>query len=162
MGISHIVAAAKNNVIGTENTLPWDIPEDMKFFRDTTKGKAIIMGRKTFESVGHPLPKRLNVVVTRQKDYEAKGGHVFSSIEDAIAFCKKHTDEYGEEIFIIGGGEIYKQSLPLVDTIYLTRIHQDFDGQVTYPEVPMDQFEEVERKDRTEPVAFSFLTFKRK
>ena len=160
--ISHIVAAAKNGTIGADGGLPWDIPEDMKFFRDTTKGKALIMGRKTFESVGHPLPKRLNVVVTRQPDYIAKGAIVVPSIEEAIEVCKKHIDEYGEEIFIIGGGEIYKQSMNLVDRIYLTRIHQDVIGDTKYPEVDEDLFELVNSLERSEPVAFTFLTYERK
>jgi dihydrofolate reductase len=88
MILSHIVAASQNNVIGVNNDLPWSIPEDMKFFRDKTKGKALIMGRKTFESVGHPLPKRLNVVVTRQKDYAPEGAVVVSSVEEGIELCK--------------------------------------------------------------------------
>jgi dihydrofolate reductase len=162
MMIAHIVAAAKNNVIGVDNGLPWDIPEDMKWFRDRTKGRALIMGRKTFESVGHPLPNRLNVVVTRQADYKAPEGVVVKpSIEEAIEHCKPIIGNYHNELFIIGGGEIYKQSLPLVDTIYLTRIHHDVEGDATYPEVPQDQFKLVEQIDRTEPVEFSFLTFKR-
>ena len=160
--LAHITAASENNVVGIDGDLPWDIPEDMKFFRDTTKGKAIIMGRKTFESVGHPLPKRLNVVVTRQKDYKAEGATVFQTIEEAIEFCKTKTDDYGEEIFIIGGGEIYKQTISLVDTIYITRIHREIEGDAFYPEFDESQFDLVSSTKRTEPEAFTFLTFKRK
>lgn len=160
--LSHIVAAAKNDVIGVNNALPWHIPEDLKFFREKTKGKALIMGRKTFESVGHPLPHRLNVVVTRQKDYQANGAVVFASLQEAIEHCKAQTDQFGNEIFIIGGGEIFRESLPLVDTVYLTRIHADYPGEITYPPLDPQEFEEVERQDRTDPVAFSFLTYKRK
>lgn len=164
MTLSHIVAVAKNDVIGGNNTLPWDIPEDMKFFREKTKGKAIIMGRKTFESVGHPLPQRLNIVVTRQADFKPSAPNVVvqPNIESAIEYAKSQTSKYGEEIFIIGGGEIYKQSMPMVDVIYLTRIHKDFPGTVHYPKVSPAEFELVEQRDRTEPVPFSFLTYMRR
>ncbi len=171
MILSHIVAAAKNDVIGTQNRLPWDIPEDMKFFREKTKGKAIIMGRKTFESVGHPLPNRLNVVVTRQKDYAppvpaggASSGEtvICPDLKSAIDFCQGQISKYGEEIFIIGGGEIFRESLPLVDNVYLTRIHKDVEGDVTYPSLSPLEFALVESRDRTEPVPFTFQTFTRK
>lgn len=162
MILSHIVAAARNGVIGKDNGLPWDLPEDMKFFREKTKGKALIMGRKTFESVGHPLPKRLNVIVTRKKDYQPEGAVVVSSLDEAINYCKDKTNEYGEEIFIIGGGEIFKNSMDKVDIIYLTRIHQDFNGDVKYPDVDPLKFEEIERRDRQDPIPFSFLTYRRK
>ncbi|PJF33636.1 MAG: dihydrofolate reductase, partial [Phototrophicales bacterium] len=135
MILSHIVAVAQNDVIGVNNDLPWDIPEDMKFFREKTKGKALIMGRKTFESVGHPLPKRLNVVVTRQKSYQPEGAVVVSSVNEAIKLCEGKKDEYGDEVFIIGGGEIFKDTIDMVDIIYLTRIHREFDGDIKYPTV---------------------------
>ena len=132
MTLSHIVAAAKNDVIGVNNDLPWEIPEDMKFFRDKTKGKALIMGRKTFESVGHPLPNRLSVVVTRQKNFKSPGPSVVvqPDIKSAIEFCRTQVSKYGDEIFIIGGGEIFKETMPMVDVIYLTRIHKDFSGDI--------------------------------
>lgn len=164
MILSHIVAVSENDVIGVNNTLPWDIPEDMKFFRDKTRGKALIMGRKTFESVGHPLPQRLNVVITRQPDYKPPAENVViqSDLESAIAYCRTQVSKYGDEVFIIGGGEIFKQSMPLVDVIYLTRIHKDFAGDVLYPKVESRDFDLVERRDRDEPVPFSFLTYARK
>lgn len=162
MMIAHIVAAAKNNVIGKDNGLPWDIPEDMKWFRERTKGRALIMGRKTFESVGHPLPKRLNVVITRQSDYKVPDGVIVkASLEEAIEYCRPLIDQYHNELFIIGGGEVYKQSLKYVDTVYLTRIHEDVEGDATYPEIPENEFELVEQKDRSEPVNYSFLTYQR-
>ncbi len=163
MKLAHIVAVSENNVIGVNNDLPWSIPEDMKFFRDKTKGKALIMGRKTFESVGHPLPNRLNVVVTRQANYsvDAENLVVVPDLDSAINHCEKVQHKYGDEIFIIGGGEIFKQSLPIVDIIYLTRIHKKFDGDVLYPDLPKNQFVEVERRERTEPVPFTFLTYTR-
>jgi dihydrofolate reductase len=136
----------------------------MKFFRDKTRGKALIMGRKTFESVGHPLPQRLNVVITRQPDYKPPAENVViqSDLESAIAYCRTQVSKYGDEVFIIGGGEIFKQSMPLVDVIYLTRIHKDFAGDVLYPKVESRDFDLVERRDRDEPVPFSFLTYARK
>ena len=166
MILSHIVAVAENDVIGVNNDLPWDIPEDMKFFRDKTKGKALIMGRKTFESVGHPLPNRLSVIVTRQKDYHPTGEGptvvVKPDLKSAIEFCRSQVSKYGEEIFIIGGGEIFKESLPLVDVIYLTRIHKPFQGDIVYPKLDPREFVEVERRDRSEPVPFTFFTYARK
>jgi dihydrofolate reductase len=164
MTLSHIVAVSQNNVIGANNTLPWDIPEDMKFFRDKTKGRALIMGRKTYESVGHPLPHRLNVVVTRQTDYPTNGPSVIvqPDLNSAIEYCRSVVSKYGDEVFIIGGGEIFKESMNIVDVIYLTRIHKDFAGDIRYPEINMKKFDLVERRDRSEPVPFSFLTYIRK
>jgi dihydrofolate reductase len=170
MKLAHIVAVSENNVIGTNNTLPWDIPEDMKFFRDKTKGRALIMGRKTFESVGHPLPHRLNVVITRQKDYAVNGPEgvrspnvrVVPDLATAIELCRGETAKYGDEVFIIGGGEIFAQSMNLVDTIYLTRIHKSFAGDILYPDVPSTKFDVVEKRERTEPVPFTFMTYARK
>ena len=160
--LSHITAVAKNDVIGHHGGLPWSLPEDMNFFRETTKNKALIMGRKTFESIGHPLPHRFNLVVTRQKNYKAEGAVVTHDIPSAIEICKTKIDIYGEEIFIIGGGEIYKQSMDLVDTIYLTRIHKDFEGDVKYPKIDLSKFEEIRREERTEPIPFTFLTYKKR
>jgi dihydrofolate reductase len=164
MTLSHIVAASENGVIGVNGRLPWDIPEDMKFFREKTKNRALIMGRKTFESVGHPLPNRLNVVVTRQEDYKSEAPNVVvqPDLESAIEYCRSQVSKYGDEIFIIGGGEIFKESMGIVDVIYLTRIHKIYAGDVKYPPVDENTFELVERRDRTEPVPFSFLTYSRR
>jgi len=163
MILSHIVAAAANDVIGVNNGLPWNIPEDMKFFREKTKGKALIMGRKTFESVGHPLPHRLNVVVTRQKDYPRANESVViqPDLKSAIEYCQTQVSKYGEEIFVIGGGELFKESMPLVDVIYLTRIHKDYPGDIFYPKVDPSVFAKVESRERTEPVPFTFETYTR-
>ena len=167
--IAHIVAAAKNGVIGRDGDLPWKIPEDMAWFRLRTKGRALIMGRKTFEAVGHPLPNRLNVVVTRQKDYKPAVPntpqapyHICQTIDEALDHCRAHLAEYENEIFIIGGGEIYQQSVDQVDTIFLTRIHQDYEGDAKYPEPDLEKFKLVDQIDHMEPVPFSFLTYKRK
>jgi len=164
MSLSHIVAASENDVIGVNNDLPWEIPEDMKFFRDKTKGKAMIMGRKTYESVGHPLPHRLSIIVTRQKDYKVDSplAVVQPDLQSAIAYAKTQVSKWGDEIFIIGGGEIFKESMDIVDVIYLTRIHKTFDGDIKYPKVDLDKFALVESRDRTEPVPFTFLTYSRR
>ncbi len=162
--LSHMVAASQNNVIGFNNKLPWHIPEDLKYFKNTTTGKPLIMGRKTFESLGQSLPDRLNVVVTRNKSFKAdKDAVVVSSIKKAIAFCKqkKNIKKYGTEIFITGGGEIFTQTMDMVDRLYITRIHQDYEGDAFYPEIPKNKFEEVSRIDRTEPIPFSFLIFEK-
>ena len=160
---SHVVAASQNNVIGIQNQLPWHIPEDLKFFQDVTKGKALIMGRKTLESLGKPLPHRLNIVITGQKNFKKEGVVVFHSIPEALNYCKKDeiTDKYGKEIFIIGGAEIYKQTLSFIHSIYITRIHKDYEGDAFYPAIPQDEFKEIKRINRKKPVPFSFLTFKR-
>ena len=137
MNVSLIVAISKNRVIGKDNDLIWHLPKDMKFFKDTTLGHHVIMGRKNFESIPHkysPLPNRTNIVVTRQTNYTAKGCIVVNCIEDALKIAQKNGDT---EPFIIGGGQIYKIALKLdlVDKIYLTKIWHTFDGDVFFPEL---------------------------
>lgn len=131
--ISAIVAASDNNVIGIENGLPWSLPNDMKFFKNTTWGFPVIMGRKTFESMGglQGLKGRQNIVITRQKDYKCgEGVIVVSSIEEAIKEAEKLDTK---EIFIAGGSEIFVQSMPLQDRIYITRVHADIEGDAFFP-----------------------------
>ncbi len=177
---SHICAVAENNVIGIKGKLPWNIPEDLKFFQKKTTGKALIMGRKTFESLGKPLPHRLNVIITRKKENIRKGFMtdgdnplisikkpfspvICSSLKSAMNFCAQPEvlKQYGQEIFIIGGGEIYKQSLPLVKRIYLTRIHRAYKGDAFYPEVSKKQFREIKRQDREGNPPYSFLIYEK-
>jgi dihydrofolate reductase len=130
--ISFIVAAAENNVIGKDNQLPWHLPSDMKYFKNQTWGMTVIMGRKSLESLGKPLQGRKNIVVTRNKDWRQEGTEVAHSINDAIDLAK----ETGvNEIFIIGGAEIFKEAMPVANRIYLTRIHHYFDGDAYFPEV---------------------------
>ncbi|MEQ1875887.1 MAG: dihydrofolate reductase [Bdellovibrionia bacterium] len=162
MILSHIVAAAKNGAIGSNGALPWRIPEDTKFFKEKTLGHVVIMGRKTFETLPSALGNRLNIVVTRDPDYKCKGAIVVSTMEKAVAIAREHRSTYGNEVFIAGGGEIYRQTLDLVDRVYLTLIHQDFDGDAFYPVNELKDFHEVKRDDRTEPVPFSFLILERK
>ena len=161
--LSHIVAVSKNNVIGFKGKLPWDIPEDLQYFFNKTKQRALIMGRKTFESLGKALPHRLNIVLTSRSDFQAKDTVVFSKFESALDYVKqdKMTAKYGSEIFIGGGGEIYKQTLPLMDRLYITRIHRDYKGDAFYPSLPAGQFKEISRIDRKKPVPFSFLVYEK-
>lgn len=137
MRISLIAAASLNNVIGRDNDLPWDIRDDLQFFRRTTAGKPVIMGRKNYEAIrdriGGPLPKRPNIIVTRQPDYQAEGCAVYGSLEEAL---KKTNEQDGDEMFVIGGGQIYAEALEkgLVERMYLTRVQADVPGDVFFPE----------------------------
>ena len=141
MGLSLIVARASNGVIGKDNQLPWHLPADLKYFKAVTMGKPIVMGRKTFESIGRPLPGRHNIVVTRNPDFTSNGITVVHSVEAAIAAAIEVA-----EIMLIGGTELYKLSLPLADRIYLTEIHQDFDGDAHFP-VLESRWREISRED---------------
>ncbi|MEH6306555.1 dihydrofolate reductase [Olivibacter sp. CPCC 100613] len=160
MIISIIVAASKNNAIGKNNELLWHMPADLKFFRRTTSGHTVIMGRKTFESVGEALPKRRNIVVTRQANFQADNVEVVTSLEEALAICENEK----EEVFIIGGAQIYEQAMTLTDKIYLTRINHDFaDADTFFPEISDEewQLEEVEHheSDEKNPYDYSFYLY---
>lgn len=162
MIVSAIAAMASNRVIGVDGGLPWKIPEDFKFFKDKTTGHIMLMGRKTFESLGGPLPNRLHVVITRQKNYRPQGAEVFNTIDEALSYCRTQTTKWGDEVFLIGGGEIYKEMLPHTDRIYLTEIHREFPGDAIFPKFDKTEFVEVERRARTEPVPFDFVTYERR
>ncbi len=131
MIISAIAAIGENRELGKNNRLLWHIPEDLKRFKVLTLGHPIIMGRKTYESIGRPLPQRINIIITRNPDFKAQGCIVVGSIEEAIAKAKEHDQK---EIFIIGGGEIYKQALPLIDKLYLTVVKGSFEADVFFPD----------------------------
>ena len=133
--ISLIVAASINNAIGKENQLLWHLPNDLKFFKNTTWGGVVIMGRKTFESVNKPLPGRTNIVITKQPDWNAENVEVANSLDDAL---EKATALNFKEIFIIGGGEIYKQSIEIANRIYLTKVHTEIDGDTFFPDLNND------------------------
>lgn len=162
MILSHITAMAKNRVIGINNTLPWHLPEDMKFFRTKTKGHVMIMGRKTFESLGSPLPGRFHIIITRQANYKYENPQVkiVSSIEEAVTFAKTLLPQWPEEVFIIGGGEIYKESLSVTNKVYLTIIDKEYSGDAFYPELP-SAFKLVEKKEVSGELPFSFTTWER-
>jgi dihydrofolate reductase len=132
MILSLLVAASENNVIGKDNQLPWHLPNDLKYFKNLTWGMPILMGRKTFESIGKALPGRKSIVITRNSDWQHDGVDVVHSIEEAVA----EAESLGvKEIFVVGGADIFKTALPDANRIYLTRIHQDFDGDVYFPEL---------------------------
>jgi dihydrofolate reductase len=166
MRISAIAAMASNRVIGRDGDLPWDLPEDMKFFREKTKGHIMVMGRKTFESFPKLLPGRLHVIITRQEGFQPEGTHVFHDIKSALDFCKtttqQHADKWGEEVFIVGGGEIYREALPYTDCIYLTEIHREMQGQTKFPEFDKAIFRETARNSRSGEIPFDFVTYERR
>ena len=157
-----VVAAAENNVIGKDNGLIWHLPADLRHFKQITMGHPILMGRKTYESIGKPLPGRTSVIVTSQEDYAAEGCLVTHSLQEALEKAKA----LDEIIYIIGGAEIYRQVLPLTDTIYLTRLHHTFDGDVYFPELKEEEWETVAQAhhepDEKNKYRYSFLTLRRK
>jgi len=159
MTVSIVVAISENHAIGKDNKLLWYLPKDLKHFKEITSGHTVIMGRKTYESVGKPLPNRRNIIITRQ-DITIEGCEVVSSIEAALKLCK---DE--KEVFIVGGAEIYKQSMHLTDRIYLTIVHETFDADSFFPEIDTRIWKEVHyedhRPDEKNLLPFSFITMER-
>ena len=159
--VSIIVAIAQNGTIGDKNALLWHIKEDMRFFRTTTSGHAVVMGRKTFESLGsRPLPKRTNIVITRA-DRVFEGALTAHSLEEAIRLA-----EGDEEIFIIGGAQIYREALRVADRMYITRVMHDYEGDTSFPDIDLSEWKLVaeEKHDRGEEYEypFAFLTYERK
>jgi dihydrofolate reductase len=155
-----VVAIGENNAIGKNNQLLWYLPADLKHFKNITTGHTVIMGRKTYDSVGKPLPNRRNIIITRQ-DITIEGCEVVKSIEDALALCSTE-----EEVFIVGGAEIYRQSMHLTNRLYLTIVHQSFDADSFFPEINYDEWKETEREDH-EPdeknkLPYSFITLERR
>lgn len=147
MTISIIAALGKQNVIGANNSLPWNLPADMEHFKELTKNKPIIMGSKTFESIGKALPQRDNIVLTRDPAYKAPGCKLALSIEQALEIARE--GEMGKksgEVMICGGASVYKQYLPMADKMYLTFIEHDFDGDSYFPEFSKTEWKEVERE----------------
>lgn len=160
--LSHITAVDQNNGIGIKGELPWNIPKDMEFFKTATLNKIVIMGRKTFDSFHHPLPKRLSIVISRKKNSHPSANVLFvQSIKEAITEAKTHIAKYGNEIFIIGGGEIYKQSLSIIDRIYITRIAHNYNCDAFYPLIPKNEFKLINSIEEKAQPSFSFLTFER-
>ena len=159
--ISIIVALAENRVIGIENRLPWHLPGDMKWFRRHTLGKPVVMGRKTFESLGRPLPERHNIVVTADAAYQAPGATVTHSIDEAMAAAGDVP-----EVMILGGESFYRQMLPRADRLILTLVHADVPGDAWFPEFDWNDWHEVERGDHAaddkNPYSFSFLILERR
>ena len=160
MKISIVVAMAANGVIGRDNQLPWHLPADLKHFKQTTMGKPILMGRKTWESIGRPLPGRNNIVITRDNDYTAEGCVVVGSIEAAMLAAGEQ-----DELMVIGGAELYRQLLPRAETIYMTRVHETFDGDTRFPEISNSEWHQVARSDyeadENNPYDYSFIRLER-
>ena len=161
--VSFVVAVAENGVIGREGELPWGrLPADLQHFKRLTLGHPVVMGRKTFDSLGRALPKRPNIVVTRQADWSASNCETVGSVLAALA----RAHELDEEVCVIGGGEIYRAALPAADVIYLTEVHHSFEGDAHFPPLsPTDWREETRERheaDEQHAYAFSFVTLRRR
>ena len=147
MNLALICAMAENRTIGRNNSLPWKLPEDLKYFKRTTMGNSIIMGRKTWESIGRPLPGRTNIVISRDSNYEAEKAKVVNSLGAAITLAENLAAIDGsKEAFIIGGAGLYKEALPLADRFHLTRVHAQVEGDTFLAEFNEDEWKEVSRK----------------
>lgn len=161
--ISLIVAMDKNRVIGYQNTMPWHLPRDLKFFKETTTGHTIIMGRKTFESIGRPLPKRKNVVLTRSKVDFPKGVEVIHDIKTIYQWNDDHPDE---EFFVIGGGHLYEQVIPFANRMYITKINEEFKGDIYFPHFSDEDWILTTKvkgvRDKKNPYDYYFLQYDRK
>lgn len=158
--VSIIVAADENNVIGKDNGLIWHLPDDLKFFKEKTNGHAIIMGRRTFESVGRPLPNRTNIVITRDKNFNPEGCVIVNSLEAALEIASGD-----DEPFIVGGEQIYRLALPFTDRVYLTRIHHSFEGDRYFPELGAE-WKTVEKTehgiDDKHAYSFTFISYEKR
>lgn len=160
MNLTIIAAISQNRVIGRDNDLVWHLPDDLKRFKELTKGHHVIMGRKTFESVGRPLPGRTNILVTNQRDYKAPGCIIVHTLKEAILKAENDSQPY-----VIGGGKIYEQALPMADTLELTYIHAEVDGDTYFPEIDTKKWQIVAKvshaADDQHEFAFDFLTYQR-
>jgi dihydrofolate reductase len=141
--LSHIVAVSENNIIGAKNELPWHLPNDFKYFKNKTWGMPVIMGRKSYESLKKSLPGRINIVVTKKTNWHPDDVFVVNDIDDAI---EKAKESDAREIFIIGGGEIFKQTINIVSKIYLTRVHATVDGDTFYPELDKEKWKLIDQQ----------------
>lgn len=157
-----VVAKSDNNVIGHDNQLIWHLPNDLKHFKEITTGHPIIMGRKTFESIGRPLPNRTNIIITRNKNYSVENAKVAHSLNEALQ-CAKEIDK---NIFIIGGGKIYEQAIDFADILEVTEVHENFEGDTYFPEIDLNVWKEISRikhhKDEKNKFDYSFVRYERK
>ena len=156
--LSLIAAVARNGAIGKGNALLWRLPEDLKFFKRTTLGCPVIMGRKTWDSIGRPLPGRRNIVITRNSDWRAEGAEVFHDLDSALVATTEES-----KVFIIGGGELYAQALPLADELVITEVDADFEGDTFFPVWDRGAFTEVSRESHTADAgwAYHFVVWRR-
>ncbi len=161
MIISLIVAMDENRVIGYKNKLPWNLPSELNYFRETTKGKPVIMGRKTHESIGRPMPGRLNIIITRDKNYKADNCAVVHSREDAVNAAKA-----SDEAMVIGGAEIYRLFLPAADRLYVTKVHGKFRGDTYFPEFNENEWVKAKEKnfekDSENKYSYTIMVLERK
>ncbi|MEH6515492.1 MAG: dihydrofolate reductase [Halioglobus sp.] len=166
INLALIVAVAENGVIGRDNGLPWHLPDDLKYFKRVTMGKPILMGRKTFESIGRPLPGRTNIVISANPDYQANGVRVVSSLEEALALAEDiATIDGAEELMVIGGARIYAAALPRASRLYLTEVHAEVAGDAYLPPLDLQFWQEVSREYHPgalpEQYAHSFVIYER-
>jgi dihydrofolate reductase len=152
MKISLIVAMAANRAIGLNNKMPWHLSADLKKFKQITMGSPILMGRKTYESIGRPLPGRRNIIISRNADYQQDGCLIFSNLEKAIASCQQY-----DELFIIGGAKLYESTLPVADKLYLTEINKEFEADTFFPVINRDEWREIAREDISDDPSVDFL-----
>lgn len=161
MSVSIIVAATENNVIGRNNQLLWKLPNDMKWFKSLTTGHTVVMGRKTYESIGRTLPNRQNIVVSHNATLHIEGCRIAGSLEEALQQASGDG-----EVFVMGGGEIYKQAWDIADKLYLTRVHTHIDGDTMIPEISPEQWIEESRlshpPDGNHAYAYTFITYRKK
>ena len=170
MQIALIVAMSRNLVIGKDNAMPWHLPEDLRYFKRITLHKPVVMGRNTFESIGRPLPQRVNVVVTRNTDYRPHGASVVHSFESALEFCDDLLRTQGQpedaEVMIVGGAQIYAQALPHAERLYLTEVHTEVDGDASFPDFDRNEWQEISRHDHpassANPHPYSFVVLERR
>lgn len=157
-----VVAKSDNNVIGHDNQLIWHLPNDLKHFKEITTGHPIIMGRKTFESIGRILPNRTNIIITRNRNYSIENAKVAHSLNEALELAK----EIDENIFIIGGGKIYEQAIDFADILEVTEVHENFEGDTYFPEIDLNVWKEISRikhhKDEKNKFDYSFVRYERK
>ncbi len=166
MKLALIWAMARNRTIGRNNALPWYLPEDLKYFKRVTLGKPVIMGRKTWDSIGRPLPGRTNIVITRDAGFQAAGARVVGSLDEALALAEKICLIDGaEEAVVIGGAQIYALALPRADRLYLTQVHAEVEGDAHFPPLDLDKWEECGREDfeagGANPYPYSFVVYEK-
>ncbi len=166
MRLALIWAMSRNRVIGRNNALPWYLPEDLKYFKRVTMGKPIIMGRRTWESIGRPLPGRTNIIVSRNTRFEAEGAKVVHTLDEAIMMAENIAFiNGGEEAVVMGGAEIYRQALPRADRLYLTQVHAEVEGDAFFPEFDIERWHELGREDFAasgpNPYDYSFVVLER-